>query len=86
MGVVGWVGVTPGVGARGVVEGCVGVGATYGRGGAADLEPRLPTDPPPPTRAQASACKAQALKNKQAKRIRKPFSHFLAIMFSSGCT
>jgi hypothetical protein len=59
----------------------VGLGGVYARGGAADLEPRLPMDPPPPARAQATAWKAPALRNNRAKRIKKPFSQFLAIMF-----
>jgi hypothetical protein len=38
-----------------------------------DREPRLPMEPPPPARAQASAWKAQAHRNNRAKRVNTPF-------------
>jgi hypothetical protein len=38
-----------------------------------DRDPRLPEEPPPPARAQASSWKAQAHRNNRAKRVKTPF-------------
>jgi len=41
-----------------------------------EREPRLPMDPPPPTRAQAFIWKVKTPRNMSVKRTRKPLVKF----------